>query len=253
MKRSLLAFAIAAVSSGASADTIYGIYTGIGNWQASYDGSAGGAEGTNTAELTELGIDDSDNLFVYLALEHPIPVIPNIRVAHTKVKTDGVGTLTTEFTLDDQTFSANSQVASELDLTHTDGTLYYELLDNWISLDLGLTARLFDGYVEARSLEDGVDQHERVDLSDPIPLLYGRMQIDFPMTGWHVAATGNYIGYSGDSFSDLDAKFGYMSDGFVVDWGIDIGYRRMTLDISDDDIEADLTIDGPYLEASLHF
>lgn len=250
MKKTLIALSLAALSGGASADTILGLYAGAGSWMASYDGDAG----AESVDLDELNLDDTDNLFFYVALEHPVPLIPNIRLAHTDVQVDGNATLTTDFRLDEQTFTQDSDVYTDLDMTHTDATLYYELLDNWVTLDVGLTARSFDGYVEVASLEDGAPAPERVDLSEVIPLVYGNARIDLPLTGWHIAAAGNFVSYSGDSFSDLDAKIGYMSNGLVLDFGIDLGYRRMNLDVTDsDDLQADLTIAGPYLAASVHF
>lgn len=255
MKKSLIALMIAAASGGASADTIYGLYAGAGRWAASYDGDAGGTDGNASTDLETLSVDDSDNDFFYIAVEHPVPLVPNVRIAHTEIKTEGSGELDSTFRLEGREFQANTDISLEADLTHTDGTLYYELLDNWVSFDLGLTARMFDGYIEAADVDPDTPttDSERFDLSDPIPMVYGKAQFDLPLTGWHFAATGNYISYSGDSFSDLDAKFGYMSDGLVLDFGLDVGYREMSLDISDEDLNADVSISGPYLEVSLHF
>ena len=250
MKKTLIALSLAALSGGASADTILGLYAGAGSWMASYDGDAG----AESVDLDELNLDDTDNLFFYVALEHPVPLIPNIRLAHTDVQVEGEGELNTTFTLDEQEFMAGADVYTDLDMTHTDATLYYELLDNWVTLDVGLTARSFDGYVQIAGEENGVPVSERVELSEVIPLVYGNARIDLPLTGWHIAAAGNFVSYSGDSFSDLDAKIGYMSNGLVLDFGIDLGYRRMNLDVTDsDDLQADLTIAGPYLATSVHF
>jgi outer membrane protein len=252
MKKSLLALTLAALSGGAAADTIYGIYAGGGSWQASYEGDAGGTDGQTSTDLDTLNMEDSDNVFVYVAIEHPVPLVPNVRVAHTKIRTEGSGELNTTFVLDGREFQQGTNIGLDLDLTHTDGTLYYELLDNWVSFDLGVTARVFDGHIEATSLQDPT-LTERVDFTTPVPMGYARAQFELPLTGWRFAAAGNYVSYSGDSFSDLDAKFGYMTDGLVLDFGLDIGYRAMNLDISDEDFNADISIAGPYIEASLHF
>ena len=250
MKKTIMALMIAGVSSGAYADTILGIYAGAGNWMASYEGDAG----ADAVDLDELNLEDTDNLYFYIALEHPVPLIPNIRLAHTNIQVDGISTLTSTFTLDEQTYTSGTAVFTDLDMTHTDATLYYEILDNWVTFDIGITARSFDGYVYVESREPGVDQSEEVELSEVVPMGYVKAQFDLPFSGWRVGASGNVISYSGDSFSDLDAKIGYMSDGLALDFGLDIGYRSMNLKIDDsDDLQADLTIAGPYVEASLHF
>ena len=49
--------------------------------------------------------------------------------------------------------------------------------DNVVDLDLGLTARLFDG--EASLI--GATQQERVELDAVIPMLYGRAGIDLTL------------------------------------------------------------------------
>lgn len=250
MRKSLIALTIAAASGVASADTVLGVYAGAGNWMASYSGDAG----ADSVDVDELNLEDTDNLFFYVALEHPVPLIPNIRLASTSIQVDGESTLTSEFRLDDETYEADTQVYTDLDMSHIDGTLYYEILDNWVTFDIGLTARAFDGYIYVESREEGSNQSERVELSEVVPLIYAKAQFDLPLTGWHVAGSGNFISYSGDSFSDLEAKVGYMSDGLVLDFGIDVGYRRMNLDVTGtDDLQANLTIAGPYVEASLHF
>jgi outer membrane protein len=247
MKKTLIALMIAGASSGAYADTILGIYAGAGNWMASYDGDAG----SDSIDVEELNLDDTDNLYFYAALEHPVPLIPNIRLAHTNVQVEGMSTLTSTFTLDEETYSQGTDVFTELDMTHTDGTLYYEILDNWVTFDIGLTARAFDGFIYVEDQQSG--RSERVELSEVVPLGYVKAQFDLPFSGWRVGAEGNAISYSGDSFSDLNAKIGYMSDGLALDFGLDVGYRRMNLTIDDNDMQADLTIAGPYVEASVHF
>lgn len=254
MKKTLLALAVSAASGVASADTILGFYAGAGSWQASYDGVAGDDDSLlEPIDVDELGIDDSDNTFFYAALEHPVPLIPNIRLARSNVQVEANSTIETTFRLDDVTFTAYTPVFTELDLTHTDATFYYEILDNWVSFDLGITARQFDGRAFVQSTDDPTMQEE-VELDDVIPLLYAKAQFELPLTGWRLAAGGNYVSYSGDSFSDLDAKIGYATDGLVLDFGIDVGYRRMNLDVNQDDgMTADVTVDGPYVEATLHF
>lgn len=248
MKKTLIALTLATLSGGAYADFL-GVYAGGGIWNPSYSGDAG----AESIDLSELNLSDTNNFFIYVGLEHFVPLIPNIRLGHTRVQVDGEATLSSEFRLDNRTFDANTEVYTDLDMTHTDATLYYELLDNWISLDVGLTVRAFDGYVYVEDRDDP-SQNERAELTAVVPLGYVRTQFELPLTGWRIGASGNFISYSGDSFTDLEASIGYGTGGLLFDFGIDVGYRRMNLDVtSNDDFHADLTIAGPYLRVSAHF
>lgn len=266
MKKTLIALsttlaATVAVNHHVAADTILGVYVGAGIWQFDYDG--GLASDTNviseTFTLDDLGLDNESSNYFYAALEHPVPVIPNIKIQYTDISSEEENTITREIIFDDQTFSANSQVSTDLDLTHTDLTFYYEVLDNWISLDLGLTARIFDGFIKL-SASDPLDPTNTIraeeTVDETIPMIYGKAQFDFPLTGWFFGATVNVISVSGNTLSDVEAKIGYMSDGLpVLDIGFELGYRQLKLEVDelDDDLEVDVTLDGPYVSLVLHF
>ena len=249
MKKLLSAACLTALSAFTCADTVLGVYAGVGIWQADY----GGDTGTVAVDLNELNLEDESNNFYYLALEHPVPLLPNLRLQKTDISSSETATLTRNFTLDDQSFSASEEVTTDLELTHTDATLYYEVLDNWVNLDIGLTLRAFDG--EAAVTSTTTATSDRVDLDEVIPLLYLKTQFDLPFSGWSIAADGNAVGYSGDSFSDLSAKIAYSSDALpLLDLGLEIGYRRMALEVDDEgDLTADVTVDGPYAAVTLHF
>lgn len=248
--------ALSAIASGANADTIFGLYAGGGVWNSSYDGSVGTDEEPVTA--SELGLDSSNSNFFYVALEHPVPVLPNVRLSKTNVSTEGSSTVSREFTFEDLVVPADVDTQTELDLSHTDITLYYELLDNYLSFDLGLTGRNFDSSAsisyQSQDDPDNVNGSESVELKGTLPLLYTKLQVDLPFTGWYVGGSLNYISYDGDSFSDIDAKVGYMTDGLGLDVGFDVGYRQMKLTVDElDDLSADLTTDGAYASVFMHF
>ena len=60
----------------AAADTLLGVYAGAQGW----DMAAEGNYGFQNEELNYRFEDETQNRF-YIALEHPIPVIPNIKIA----------------------------------------------------------------------------------------------------------------------------------------------------------------------------
>lgn len=244
----------------AHADTL-GIYAGGGVWHASSEGDIG----TDATPLTleELGFDEEQNLSFYVALEHPLPVLPNMRLAATTLELSGSETLARGSTDElriaiDADFSIpdGSTVTSDIDLDFIDYTLYYELLDNYVSLDLGITARQFDGsasfsYVDASTIEQSTQR----DLDVVLPMIYTKVQLDLPLTGWYFGGHANIIDYDDNSVADIEAKVGYMTEGLGLDLGFDLGFRQFSIetDPEDDDLTVDLTLDGPFASFFVHF
>ncbi|GAA6166459.1 TIGR04219 family outer membrane beta-barrel protein [Sessilibacter corallicola] len=247
MKKQLLisALGLAALSPVLHADTL-GIYAGVGSWNPEYSGDIG----RSGLDIEDLGFDDDDYSFAYIALEHPIPILPNIKLQRTEMDTDEVATLTETFEFDDITFDVNETVATELDLTHTDAIFYYEVLDNVVSLDLGLNIRTFDGEATVAGETTGV---ESIDIDASVPMGYAKIQFDLPFTGFYVGADANYVTFEGSTLSDFTVKGGYAYES-VIDLGVEVGYRSINLELDDlDDFDTDITIDGIYAALTFHF
>jgi outer membrane protein len=227
------------------ADTFLGIYLGAYSWQSSFSGDLG-TEGDNNIDIEDdLGFDDSEsNTVFYAALEHPVPVLPNIRLQQTSLEVSGDNT-GANFDFDGITFSGD--ISTNVDFSHTDLTLYYEILDNWVSLDIGLTARKFDGSI---LIADGTNSSE-VTLDATIPLGYLKAQFDLPFTGLSAGVDGNFIGYSGNTISDVNAMINYEA---TFGLGVAVGYRTFGLELDDiDDLNTELTFDGYYAAVTYHF
>lgn len=249
MKKLLLASVVAATAiPTVQADTVLGIYAGAYSWGADYSGDINDTDAGETIDLEDdLGFSDESNMVFYVALEHPVPVLPNIRIQQTALDSSANGTLTRDFTFDDVDFSIGQDVATDMDFTHTDLTLYYEILDNWVNLDLGLTVRKFDGEIKI----EGGGEIAQVDLDAALPMLYVMAQFDLPLTGLSAGLQGNAVGYSGSSLLDLN---GYVQYEFAFGLGLRGGYRSFTLELDDiDDIDSDLTLSGPYAALTFHF
>lgn len=207
------------------ADTFLGIYAGAFAWQSELSGNINIKNNPSFDINNNLNIDDDTNSSIYLALEHFVPFVPNIKVTRTALE-----------------FSANSNL---IDFSHTDATLYYEILDNWVSLDIGLTGRIFDGEVKIPS------PSTTQELSGTVPLIYAKVQFDLPLSGLSAGIEGNFLGIDGNNLRDLDARLNYeIAAGF----GVALGYRTFGLELDAlDDIDADVTAKGAYLGATFHF
>lgn len=238
------------VMAGAvQADTLFGVYVGAGVWQQEYSGDvASGEEELDVDVERDLDLSEEDNNVFYFALEHGVPVLPNLRVDYADISTSGQNTLSRTITFRGETFNVSEDVSSELDFTQADLVAYYELLDNVVSLDLGLAARWVDGHVEV-SADSGFG---RADFEGVLPLLYLRARADLPLTGLWLGGEAMGLAYDGHQLLDAAAQVGWESP---IGLGAEIGWRTFRLDLdSFEDIDnAEIDVNGPYAAINFHF
>ncbi|KJZ14197.1 hypothetical protein TW85_09755 [Marinomonas sp. S3726] len=199
------------IAANANADVL-GLTAEVGSYSPDADLWAADTNTTGTSDM-----DADSGIYYGIALEHPIPVIPNLRIQGTEITADGTATAT-------YNGSSYSNAAASIDLSHTDFTLYYELLDGlfWLNLDLGITLRQYDGYVEI--------SNDRTDLSETLPMLYASPFIDIPGTGLSIGGEIKYLSYDDSSITDTSIKVKWESP-FLV--GIEAGYRQHEIDLVD--------------------
>ena len=137
-----------------------------------------------------------------------------------------------------------------MDLDHTDITLYWQVLDNVVEFDLGLTARSFDGEIEIVEVGNPSNRgFETID--ETIPMLYAKLAFGLPLSGLSIGVEGNFIGVGDNKLTDYSAKISYQSD-YVI--GIEGGVRSQTLELDDvDGVFSDFTFEGPFVAAFVHF
>lgn len=243
-----LAGCAALSSTHAMADTVLGGYIGAQAWNV---GAQGGFAQNDT--LAAFTFDDEANTSFYAALEHPIPLIPNIKLARTTLNTNGSSVLDTQFNFGDEVFLVNAAISNEVDLTATDYILYYEILDNdIITIDLGISGKQLDGDI---FVADSNGRSARQKINTIIPMGYAKVQLGLPFTGLSLMAEGSLIAIDDDSFSDYQVAVAYsFIETLAIDLSIQAGYRSTELDLNDvDDIYADLKFDGAFIGIEFDF
>ena len=245
--RAFIALITLACIGSAQADTLLGIYAGVGTWKQDYSGDAP-AFGTTVDLEDDLGFTDETNNILYAALEHGVPVLPNIRVQHSNISIDADNMLSRTIDFNGVTFPLNETIATELDLTQTDLVLYYEILDNVFSLDVGLAVRWVDGYFDIASSVDST----RAEFKGVLPMLYGKVRVDLPFSGFWLGAEAQGLGYDGSQLFDANVQLGWESP---IGLGLEAGWRtyRLELDDVDDFSDASIDVSGPYAALNYHF
>lgn len=255
MKKLLSVIAIASLSSipVAQAD-VAGFEVGGYQWTPDYSGTILSSTSTvagSTIDLeNDLGFTDESHNVIYFSIEHPVPALPNIKITSSDFDNSSTGIITRDLVFGGETFSVNENVTTIMDSSNIEYTLYYEILDNWINWDLGVTFRQYDGQVGLSTPESGSNLNESEDLDFTIPLFYTKARFDLPFTGFYVDGQINIISYDDDSVSDMMVALGYESE---IGLGASLGYRTFDLEAEEDDLDVDLKFDGAYFSLFFHF
>ena len=251
MKKTILAASLSLLTcASASADTLLGLYIGGQMWS----NQASGSFGDGALNQSAFEFDDKYQGSFSVALEHPIPLIPNMKIASTTLDTVGGTTLSSTFTFNDKTYSANSELDTTLEASYVDYTLYYELFDNdLLTFDFGITARDIDSYIKV--VEPTTTRNSDLSASGFIPMAYVSTIVGLPFTGFNFFAEGNFVSYDDQTVYDLQAGVSYaVLDNLAVDLDITLGYRTVKLELDDlDGFYSDLTFDGAFAGVIVHF
>lgn len=196
---------------------------------------------------TDLNLKDDKESFFVAYIEHPIPVLPNIRLGSTSLTINGSGDASKSFTYNGKTYTGTADVTTNLNLDHTEIALYWRVLDNVVGFDLGLNAKFFDGGIAITSTEGNVSDT----FDETIPMLYAGLQFEMPY-GFRLTGDMSYISYDGSSFTDTLVKLSYTTD-FAL--GVDVGYRSFVIDYEDTTANeyVDIDISGPFVGLHLAF
>lgn len=239
---SLAIFATLGISS-ASADDL-GFEVGYSYWKPDLKGFIKYNDNEiidrNIQFENDLGFENKDNVNVfYAAFEHPIPVLPNIKLQYTDLKDSVSNRLERTIEYDGDFYVLGDTIKSSYDLSQYDFIFYYQLIDNEnIGIDLGLNGKYIDGSVNFKSTTTST--HE--DFEVVIPMVYARTLFNIPDTGLGIDLEGSYVTYSGNTFYDAKAALRYESP---IGLGVEAGYRAEKLNIDDlNDFDANLKFGG---------
>ncbi|MBM7070688.1 TIGR04219 family outer membrane beta-barrel protein [Shewanella sp. 202IG2-18] len=233
MKKIILPLALL-VSGAANADTILGGKVGVDVWRVDTQGSVA----ANSTSSTSGNFDAKTQGRIWVALEHPLPFIPNVMLRASQVDTSG-------------SYTVGAQTGRQgYNLSHADLVLYYELLDNDIlSLDAGAAYRLMNGELDyktgnlsgTKDIDSGIFMgHANAELSLPGFDLYGFVDVN--------------VGINERDVYDYSAGLGYKFDLAAFDVNLRAGYRDFTFDVNKfSGINANTKADGYFVGVELDF
>ena len=240
----------ALASFGSQADTLLGLYVGAQAWNMETVGGFSD-DGTNL----DFNFKDKTPANFYAALEHPLPLVPNLKLQRTSLDTSGSVDLTSTFTFGDKLFTADSTALSDINLTSTDAILYYEIFDNdLISFDLGINAKYLDGELIVTDSEDSANTAMK-DFSGVLPMIYSRIAVGIPATGLGAYIEGSYLSFDDHTLTDYQAALTYsLMENLALDVTFQLGYRSLELELDDlDGVYSNLQFKGAFAGLEVHF
>jgi len=214
-----------------------------------YGGVGGDATFGSTVDAEDdLGFGDDSFFEIAATVEHPVPLIPNVRVKYADIEQSSDGNLTASF--GNTATEVTGSVETTLDLSHMDLILYYEILDNWVSVDIGLDFKKFDGVLELTETTGLTPNTSTTDIDEFLPLAYASAEIALPFTDMSFGAELSALTYSDTAIYDGKVRF---RQGFSLAF-IELGYRQMGFKLEDiDDLDVDVNIGGAYISTGLDF
>lgn len=242
---SLLLLALG-ISGIASADFV-GLNIGANRWSPDLTGSFTSKNtGSSSINLkNDLGLKDHNSTNLSISFEHPIPMLPNVKYQGHDLSSSSTSNLGTAKTFNNNSYTG--AINSTLDLSHNEVALYYELLDNWINLDLGLDLRVFDGQV---SISNNTTT-DRIKISETIPMLYLAARVDLPFTGFYVGANIQKLSIGDNSIDDSTLLVGYESK---LGLGVEGGIKTFNIELNDtNNLNTNLEYDGLFVNGFYHF
>ena len=226
-----------------------GLNLGSGAWPAEQTDPLNSAS-YNLNNLTSKPVsDDQTTPSLLFVLEHHITALPNLRYQGSDLDSNGSDSLNGgSLSFNNPSYSDNP-VTSTYELNHNDIVLYYELMDNWVSLDFGLDLKSFNGEI---SINDSSPNNSVLPIDETIPLFYLSARFNLPFNGFYVGADINSnFNISESVAEDSTFMLGYQSDnGARVEGGVKI----FSLDLNDsNDLDGNLEYDGLFINGYIPF
>ena len=249
----LIVLALCAIPGQAIA---IGVEAAVGGWYQTPEVSV--AYKPLASAVNEIDIDDEANydeetgVLARIKVDMPL-LLPNIYVMATPMEFEGRGRKSQDFKFGDDIFTANVDFDSRVVLDHYDVALFWgvPLLEtatfDKLNAEFGINVRIIN--LEAEVVQPATGLSERTDETLGVPMLYLGAQL-FPIEKFGIEVEGRGIAYSDNHFYDLIGRLKLKMLGPVFVAG---GWRYEDVKIDEDDVKAELTFSGPFLEAGFSF
>ncbi|MEE8480755.1 MAG: TIGR04219 family outer membrane beta-barrel protein [Desulfobacterales bacterium] len=232
-----------------------GFEVAIGGWSQSPQGdfSYKAVTGDDSIDLEkDLNYDDYIGFTGRLKVDMPL-ILPNIYLMTASSQFDGEGSKAVNFNFGDISFTEDVEFDSEVTLSNYDIALYYGVPFvsaaslGMFNVDAGINVRIYD--FQAKISQETLNNEASTSLSFPVPMLFLAAQVK-PIDMFAVEAEARVISYDNNQISSLIGRLKVKVFGPLFAAG---GYRYDRIKLDTEDVEADITLSGLFVEAGFAF
>ncbi len=232
-----------------------GLEMAIGGWDQNIEGEVC-YEGNNRNDIIDLkddaALDDETRVMGRVKVDMPA-ILPNIYIMATPMEFEGKGDKDVNFDFGDVSVSANTDFETRVTMDHVDVGLYYSIpfvnlasLDR-LNIDLGLNLKVADLEAEVKNKETGLSDAESYTL--PLPMVYAAVQVQ-PIERLSLEAEARAVSLSGNHLYNLIGRIKGKIFGPMFLAG---GYRYDSINLDEEDIVVDCSVEGVFLETGFEF
>lgn len=229
IKTLLLPLLVTCAAMHTQAATLYQITAGANYWQAENEVQAGEVA---DAQFT-LNQEKESNNELFFSIEHPVPLLPNLRYLTSDVSVSGSQTLTQTYILSGRTYRVASTLDANYDYEYSDYSLYYELFDNQVlEFDLGVTLKDIDASLAVVNRQDA-NEASRRDASGIEPYIYTAAKLNLPLLN---LGFSTHLNVKDSSTYDFEFAIEYqLGDMPAIQPYLQLGWKKQELDLEDFD------------------
>ncbi len=230
-----------------------GFEAAIGGWNQSPQGDLSYelVTGDDSIDLEkDLKYDDIFGITARLKVDMPL-ILPNVYIMSTPTKFDGKGSKSVDFNFGDVSFTQDVEFDSEVTLNNYDVALYYGIPFlktaslGKANVDVGINVRIYD--FQAKISQGILEESES--FTFPVPMVFLAAQLK-PIDIFAVEAEVRGISYDENQVYSLIGRLKVKVFGPLFAAG---GYRYDKIKFDTEDVEADITLSGPFIEAGFAF
>lgn len=263
MKKAIIGTFAALSMAATSANAIAGLVDveiGAGVWNASPSGQITYGPAATAGEVDfadDLKLDDSSNSYMYLRLDHFIPIVPNVRLEQQNYTTTGEGSVSATF--GDVTLSGATE--TDVTLNQQDIILYWgipgvnALTAGILDIEFGIDVKQIDGELTLTDVDGDTDT---VDFSVPVPMGYAAVLVDIPFIPVALEVSSKMLAAGDSKIQDTKAKVDVTLPLPIplIDLAIEGGMKQQTIQIADDlvdDLDMKFENSGIFFGANVKF
>lgn len=265
MKKVIISAVAALTMAVTSANAIAGlvdIEIGAGAWNAGPSGQItyGKTTPTEVDFADDLNLDDSSNGYVYLRVDHFIPIVPNLRLEQQNYTTTGKGTISSGVKFGDINYAVAADTETDVTLNQQDIILYWgipglnALTAGILDVELGIDVKQVDGEITLTSSQGT----ETVDFNVPVPMGYAAVLVDIPFIPVGLEVSTKMLGMGDSKIQDTKAKVDVTLPLPIplIELAVEAGMKQQTIQIADDlvdDLDMKFETSGVFFGANVKF